>query len=290
MMEKNIMEKSKTEGEKSRRKPLPSFLITVLKIGLIYSVLIGVVPGLLSLVFGIKWPIGGSTLTDAPFPMFLIGSILGFLFLFINQKYGFLHEIPNIPVLNRRIFSVPSENPDKKIFKGSGFLKYSLYFLGSFLPAVLFTQILASAGLLNILIVPYRIQSFIICLLLVLPLSLLNTVMIRIPLFNEFQKLFSRRNPRNWYGRILFSIITAGISGLGCSLAFVIGIPPIMAVGFLDAFIMWTVILIAIFFLIDFVFANWVYFIDGSVIANTLIPAIIFAILTNVAFPVSILY
>jgi pimeloyl-ACP methyl ester carboxylesterase len=272
------------EYEKSK---ISKFLIFVLKITLLYSILVGIIPGLIGYIFKLKWPIGGSILSDAPYPMFFLGSVFGFLFLLINQKFKI---IDTKITFSRDLFSIPPIKTDKSNFKGSAVIKYIVYFLASFLPAVLFTQILTSSGILNIFIAPHRIPSFVLCLLMILPLCLLNSIMIRVPIFMELEKLFHKRNPKNWIGRIIFSLITAGITGLSCSIAFVIGIPPIMAIGFADAFIMWFVIYFAIFFMIDFVHANWVYFVDESIFATTLIPAVIFAILANVAFPVSIIY
>jgi pimeloyl-ACP methyl ester carboxylesterase len=235
-----------------------------------FFVFVGIIPTLIGQIVPINWAYGGTVIAEGSVPTIFIAGLFGILWILLNSKFKFLE------VNMESIWKMPQTTDHVSKIKQ----KYILYFAISVLIPIVLVVFLWSSALFYISVAPYRIVPFILTILMLIPLNVSVSILLRRTIYPIL-----RCNWAKWKTRIVLPIINNAVVGLslGLVLALTVGTP--LFGGFLFGYIFWILIIFGVLCLADFPIAGWSYYMEGSIYIQILAPAILFAIILNV-FPI----
>lgn len=269
-VDKKFDEYLATEYENNDRNPRKNLLKTVA----VYALLVGVLPTLIAPFISLPWPIAGNVLTDSPLPIIFLGGCLLLIFILVNQKFRFMETTSG-----KEITLIPETLNDEKPLQFIS--KYLLYVTIGIIPSMVLIMLFWTEGLFQLFIAPYAIGSFLLSVLLLLPITFANSILLKATIYPYLRSKFN-----NLVARILLPIIMGLICGLTLSipLALTIGAP--MMDGLLASFLVWIVMMSAILVIVELLYGSWCYIVDTTIYATSIVPAF-FMVIIMFVFPMS---
>ena len=241
---------------------------------MVYFVLAGIIPTLIAPFLSLPWPLTGNSMTDSPLPIFFIGGMLCMIFAALNKKFGWIDV-----GIGKHIQFMPATIPrdDKRGFV----LKYVLFVVIGILPSMLLITIFWSVGLFQITIPLQHMWSFLLAVVMLLPITFAHSILLKSTIYP-----FLRSRLNGVVARILLPVLMGLVCGLTLSipLALTVGAP--MAQGLQASFIMWIFMMAAILVIVEFLYGGWLYVVDNTIYATSIVPAF-FMIILMFAFPMS---
>jgi pimeloyl-ACP methyl ester carboxylesterase len=237
-----------------------------------YCVILGIIPGIIGLLIKMDLSMQSSIMPNAMIPVIFLSGVLGLISILIGQKLRKVEFLSFKSQISEDLTDIKSNRNDQKYFASIMLL---------FLVCVYLIQFFWSEGIFSIYITLERRISFIVCFLMLIPLSLVDNVILRRKYYK--QMISKRFNLKNY---VFFSTKTSFIKSLPLAISLAISIRAPFFTGLLESFIFLFIIFFSAFLLFETITINWIYLWDGKIWTGSLMAALIFALVLNVAFPI----
>ncbi|MBD3350150.1 MAG: alpha/beta fold hydrolase [Candidatus Lokiarchaeota archaeon] len=259
-------EQSKTKTDKQSNR---DDLKKILKILGIYFLFVTVIPSIIGQFISFHWTISNSMIADAAVPVFFISGLSALLILLIDSKTNKL-KLDLKKSLKEGIYHGFTRNA-----------KYILYLFITLIFSIGLVVLFWTLGLFNMAIPPYNLFAWILCILMIVPISFINDLLLR----REIYKIMRKRTTK-WKARLITPIVITLTTAfcLSITLAVTVGAP--ILEGILLSFIFWFFIVFLSLFIIDFPFASWSFYAEGTIYASTLIPPLFLSFIIFI-FPIA---